>query len=256
MIARGQKGSTIRTMEAVVLAGGRGTRLRDAVSGFPKSLAPIGQAPFLSYLLGWLRGQGVTDIILAVGYRRQDIVRHYGGRAPEGVRLRYSVETTPLGTGGALRNLRSMLEGEEFLVLNGDSIFDVDLHEMLSFHRRHRAQTTLALASPPDAGRYGSVVLDARGRIRAFIEKQASTLPGEGCRPEPLLISGGIYIMSKAVFRHIPGRSAVSLEKEVFPRLIGGPFYGFPSKGYFIDIGVPEDYQRANTELRERFTAC
>ena len=252
----GHKGSTIRTMEAVVLAGGRGTRLRSAVSAFPKSLAPIGHVPFLSYLLGWLRHQGVTDIILAVGYRRKDIVRQYGRRSPVGVRLRYSVETTPLGTGGALRNLRSMLEGEEFLVLNGDSIFDVDLHKMLSFHRRHRAQTTLALASPHDAGRYGSVMLDSRGRIRAFIEKQASTLPGESGRPEPLLISGGLYIMSKAVFRHIPGRRAVSLEKEVFPRLIGGPFYGFPSKGYFIDIGVPEDYQRANAELAERFTAC
>jgi D-glycero-alpha-D-manno-heptose 1-phosphate guanylyltransferase len=252
----GQKCSTIRTLEAVVLAGGRGTRLRSAVSGFPKSLAPIGHVPFLSYLLGWLRHQGVTDIILAVGYRRKDIVRQYGGRAPAGLRLRFSVETTPLGTGGALRNLRAMLAGEEFLVLNGDSIFDVDLQVMLSFHRQHRAQTTLALASPPDAGRYGSVVLDPRGRIRAFIEKQASTLPGEGCQTDPLLVSGGLYIMSKALFRHIPGGRAVSLEKEVFPRLIGGPFYGFPSKGYFIDIGVPEDYQRANAELAERFTAC
>lgn len=251
----GLKGNSIRTMEAVVLAGGRGTRLRRAVSGFPKSLAPIGHVPFLSYLLGWLHGQGVSDIILAVGYRRRDIVRQYAGCAPRGISLRYSAETAPLGTGGALRNLRSMLEGKEFLVLNGDSIFDVDLQQMLSFHRRHRAQTTLALASPPDAGRYGSVVLDGRGRIRAFIEKKSPTLPEEGCGAKPL-ISGGLYIMSRSVFRHIPARRAVSLEKEVFPRLIGGPFYGFTSQGYFIDIGVPEDYQRANAELAERFTAC
>ncbi|HEX5413757.1 MAG TPA: nucleotidyltransferase family protein [Terriglobia bacterium] len=252
----GQKGSTIRTMEAVVLAGGRGTRLRGAVSGFPKSLAPIGHVPFLSYLLGWLRDQGVIDIILAVGYRRQDIVRQYHGRVPAGVRLRYSAETSPLGTGGALRNLRMMLAGEEFLVLNGDSIFDVNLRKMLSFHRQHRAQTTLALASPPEAGRYGSVILDGRGRIKAFVEKKAVAPAGEDCGTVPRLISGGLYIMNKAVFRHIPGGRAVSLEKEVFPRLIGGPFYGFPSKGYFIDIGIPEDYRRANTELMERFTAC
>ncbi len=253
----GRKGSTINAMEAVVLAGGQGTRLRKAVAGLPKSLAPIGKHPFLSYLLGWLRAQGVADIILAVGHRRRDIVRHYTRHQPQGMRLRYSIETTPLGTAGALRNLRSMLDGEEFLVLNGDSIFDVDLRQMLSFHRRHRAETTLALASPPEAGRYGSVRLDARGRIQAFVEKHAAGLPGRGGQPSaPKWISGGLYIMSRAVFRHIPGQREVSLEKEVFPRLIGGPFYGFPSNGYFIDIGVPEDYQRARAELTERFTTC
>lgn len=253
----GRKGSAFNAMEAVVLAGGKGTRLRKAVAGLPKSLAPIGKHPFLSYLLGWLRDQGVTNIILAVGHRRKDIVRHYTRHKPLGMRLRYSIETTPLGTAGALRNLCSMLDGEEFLVLNGDSIFDVDMGQLLSFHRRHRAETTLALASPTEVGRYGSVLLDARGRIKAFVEKHAAVPPGEAGRPgASKWISGGLYIMSRAVFRHIPGQREVSLEKEVFPRLIGGPFYGFPSKGYFIDIGVPEDYERARVELRERFTPC
>jgi len=150
-----------------------------------------------------------------------------------------------------------MLDGEEFLVLNGDSIFDVDLRQMLTFHRRHRAQTTLALACPPEAGRYGSVLLDARGRIKAFVEKHAAVLPGGNGKPgASQWISGGVYIMNRAVFRHIAGQREVSLEKEVFPSLIGSPFYGFPSKGYFIDIGVPEDYQRARAELTERFTSC
>jgi len=253
----GRKDSTNNAMEAVVLAGGQGTRLRKAVAGLPKSLAPIGKHPFLSYLLGWLRAQGVTDIILALGHRRKDIVGHYTQYMPQGMRLRYSIETTPLGTAGALKNISSMLDGEEFLVLNGDSIFDVDLGQMLSFHHRHRAQTTLALASPPEAGRYGSVLLDARGRIKAFVEKHAAALPGECGQPgASKWISAGLYIMSRAVFRHIPGQREVSLEKEVFPRMIGGPFYGFPSKGYFIDIGVPEDYSRARAELAERFTPC
>lgn len=244
-------------MEAVVLAGGQGIRLRKAVAGLPKSLAPIGKQPFLSYLLGWLRSQGVTDIILAVGHRREAIVQYYARHKPQGIRLRYSVENTPLGTGGALGNLRSMLDGKEFLVVNGDSIFDVDLGQMLSFHRRHRAETTLALASPLETGRYGSVLLDARGRIKAFVEKQAEAPPNKSGRHHlPQLVSGGVYIMSKAVFRHIPRRREVSLEKEVFPRLIGGPFYGFASKGYFIDIGIPEDYLRASVELMERFAAC
>ena len=253
----GQKVSAINSMEAVVLAGGQGTRLRKAVAGLPKSLAPIGKYPFLSYLLGWLRAQGVSNIVLAVGHRRKDIVRHYTKCKPQGLSLRYSVETTPLGTAGALRNLRPMLNGEEFFVLNGDSVFDVDLRRMLSFHRRHRAETTLALASPPETGRYGSVLLDGRGRIKAFVEKNAAVVPGGVSHSKASQwISGGVYIMGKALFRHIPGGRAVSLEKEVFPRLIGGPFYGFPSKGYFIDIGVPKDYQRAKAELAERFTAC
>lgn len=244
-------------MKAVVLAGGRGTRLRKAVSGLPKSLAPIGKQPFLNYLLGWLRSQGITEVILAVGHRRRAIVQHYTRHQPQGMSLRYSVETTALGTGGALRNLQSLLIGEEFLVLNGDSIFDVDLRQMLCFHRRHRAQATLALASPTETGRYGSVLLDARSRIKAFIEKQALPSPdGSGKTQPPRLISGGLYIMTKAVFRHIPRGREVSLEKEVFPRLIGGPFYGFPWEGYFIDIGIPEDYQKANAELPGRFPPC
>jgi len=253
---RAPDGGAASDMEAVVLAGGRGTRLRKAVPGLPKSLAPIGKQPFLSYLLGWLRAQGVTETILAVGHRRKAIVNHYTRHQPHGMRLRYSVETAPLGTGGALRNLRSLLGGEEFLVLNGDSIFDVDLRQMLSFHRRHRSEATLALASPPEAGRYGSVLLDARSRIKAFVEKQAAPADGDGPAGYPRWISGGLYIMTKAVFRHIPRRQEVSLEKDVFPRLIGQPFYGFPWEGYFIDIGVPEDYRRASAELPQRFTAC
>lgn len=244
-------------MEAVVLAGGLGTRLRKVVASLPKSLAPIGEQPFLNYLFGWLRGQGVTEVILAVGHRRKAIVEYYARRQPQGMCLRYSVETTPLGTGGALRKVRSLLRGEEFLALNGDSIFDVDLRQMLSFHRRHRSMATLALASPAQTGRYGSVLLDGRGRIKAFVEKQAAPAPdGSGCANLPRWISGGLYIMNKEIFRHIPRRQEVSLEKEVFPRLIGRPFYGFPWRGYFIDIGIPEDYQKAKAELPGRFPAC
>lgn len=148
-------GGATRAMEAGVLAGGRGTRLRKVVPGLSKSLAPTGTRPFLSYLLGWLRSQGITGVILAMGNRR-------AAHPPGSLRLRYSVESAPLGTGGALRNLRSLLAGKEFLVLNGDSIFDVDLRRTLSFHRRHRSDATLALACPPQTSRYGSVVLDSR----------------------------------------------------------------------------------------------
>jgi len=251
-----RRGGAAIAMEAVVLAGGQGTRLREAVPGLPKSLAPIGNRPFLSYLLSWLQAQGITEIILALGHRRQEIARYYARHQPPGLSLRYSVESTPLGTGGALKNLSSMLAGEDFLVLNGDSIFDVDLGEMVSFHRRHRSEATLALANPPETGRYGRVVLDARQRIKAFLEKQAAPPAGSNGAGRTRWVSGGLYIMNKAVFRHMPRRQKVSLEKEVFPRLIGRPFYGFPWEGYFIDIGVPEDYLKARAELPERFAAC
>lgn len=243
-------------IEAVVLAGGRGTRLRKAVPGLPKSLAPIGEQPFLSYLLGWLREQGIPEVILAVGHRRKAIVSYYASHQPRGMHLRYSVERSPLGTAGALRNLCSLLSAEEFLVLNGDSIFDVDLGQMLSFHCKHQAEVTLALAGPPETERYGSVVLDGCNRIKAFLEKQ--TGPSEACGVPDCKqwVSGGIYVMNKNVFRHIPKYQEVSLEKEVFPLLIGDRFYGFPWDGYFIDIGVPEDYRRAQAELQGRFATC
>lgn len=243
-------------MEAVVLAGGRGTRLREAVPNLPKSLAPIGKQPFLSYLLGWLRVQGISEIILAVGHRRRAIARYYAKHQPSGMHLRYSVETAPLGTAGALRNLRPMLGDEEFLVLNGDSIFDVDLRQMFSFHRRHRSEVTLALATQPETGRYGSVVLDARNRIRTFLEKKPQESGGNRSAHRSQWISGGLYIMNKSALRRMPRKREVSLEHELFPRLIGTPFYGFPWKGYFIDIGVPKDYQRAQAELPERFPVC
>ncbi|MCL5671399.1 MAG: sugar phosphate nucleotidyltransferase [Acidobacteria bacterium] len=193
---------------------------------------------------------------MALGYRREAIARYYASHQPRGLSLRYSVETEPLGTGGALRNLRSMLAGEEFLVMNGDSIFDVDLRKMFSFHRRHRAEATLALAHPPETARYGSVVLDARKRIKAFLEKQAPLPEGSNGSVRARWISGGLYIMNKSVFRCMPRRQEVSLEKEVFPRLIGRRFYGFPWEGYFIDIGIPEDYRKARAELPERFSSC
>jgi len=116
-MALGERGNTVGMMEAVVLAGGLGTRLRETVVELPKSLAPIGKQPFLSYLLGWLRSQGITEVILAVGHGRKAIVQHYSRHKPHGIRIRYSIENTPLGTGGALRNVRSLLRGEEFFAL-------------------------------------------------------------------------------------------------------------------------------------------
>ena len=238
------------------MAGGLGTRLRKAVPDLPKSLAPIRKQPFLNYLLGWLRGQGIDEVVLAVGHRRRAIADYYAKHQPRGMRLRYSVETKPLGTAGALRNLRPLLNNEEFFVLNGDSIFDVDLRQMLSFHRRHRSKVTLALASQPQTGRYGSVVLDARKRIKAFLEKQPAPAPKSRDSSSPRWISAGLYIMSQTALRGMPKQQAVSLEEEFFPRLIGTPFYGFPWEGYFIDIGIPEDYRRAQTELPKRFPLC
>lgn len=238
------------------MAGGLGTRLREAVPNIPKSLAPVGEQPFLDYLLSWLRGQSVNEVILAVGHQRTAIARYYDRHPPRGMRVRYSVETKPLGTAGALRNVGPLLSNKVFFVLNGDSIFDVDLQQMLSFHRRHRSQVTLALAAQPQTGRYGSVVLDARKRIKAFLEKQLAAAHRNGNTIGHQWISGGLYLMNKAALRRMPRQREVSMEKEFFPRLIGTPFYGFPWEGYFIDIGVPEDYRRAQTELPKRFTLC
>ena len=238
----------------MILAGGRGTRLRSAFRNAPKCMAPIGPRLFLEYILLWLREAEVSDVVLGVGYRRTKLRRWLGDGSRWGVRVSYSAETTPMGTGGALKKAQPFLPKSSFLLLNGDSILDVDLRKLISFHKRRRALATVALARVQDESRYGAVEIDARGRIAAFREKQSSAQPA----PDPLprnrkYINGGVYVMERAVVDAIPKGKPCSLEKDIFPGLVGKGLYGFPASGFFIDIGIPSDYQRAQHEIPERF---
>ncbi len=221
---------------AVILAGGLGTRLRSAIDDRPKVLAPVRGRPFLSYLLDQLEAAGVQEVALCVGYLGAQIERSFG-TSYRGLRLAYSWEASPLGTGGALRNAASLLHSDTVLVANGDSYCDADLQALLDRHRQWRAAATLLLAQVPRAGRYGRVIVDRNGRIESFEEKSGES---------PGVINAGIYLIGCGLLETLPANRAISLEREVFPHWVGRGLYGYASEGRFLDIGTPDAYAAAD----------
>lgn len=223
-------------MQAVILVGGLGTRLGTLVADRNKPMAQVAGRPFLEYLLIQLRNYQVREVVLCVGYRGECIHQHFGSGAAWGLRLHYSWEQELRGTGGALKLAQNLIRGEDFLVLNGDSFFAMNLERLIAYHRDRKALATIALADVSDARRYGRVDLDADGAIRRFREKDDQPAPTPG------RINSGIYMFRRDLLDLIPAGRTVSLEHEVFPGLIGKGFYGLPLPGYFVDIGVPADY--------------
>jgi D-glycero-alpha-D-manno-heptose 1-phosphate guanylyltransferase len=239
----------------VILAGGLGMRLRAAYAAGPKSMAPVAGRPFLDYLLRWLRSQGVKEVILCVGYKRTHIQKYVGKGSKWGLRVKYSIEKEPLGTGGAVKKAERLIPGARVFVINGDTFLSSNLKEMIKFHQSRGALATLAVVKVADHRRYGSLRLDGQGRITAFLEKgdmDASNKSEKGKRP----INGGVYVFEKKLLSKIHKIGPVSLEKYLFPQLVTSKnkqVYGFLRDAYFMDIGVPGDLRRAQSELPERF---
>ena len=227
-------------MQAVVLAGGLGTRLRDTVPDLPKPLAPVAGRPFLHVLLESLERQGVRRVVLAIGYRG-DMVRDAIGPRFGGVDVAYSVEAQPLGTGGGLRLALAQLDAPDTFVMNGDSYVDVDLGAMLAAHRVGGAAITVATVQVPDAARYGTVEV-AAGRITAFVAAG---------RPGPGTINAGVYAMGVDLLAGEPEGVAFSFERDILQaRLPQLAPRAFPAGPAFIDIGTPADYARAQDFFR------
>ena len=226
---------------AIVLAGGLGTRLRSEVPDLPKPMAPIQGRPFLAHQMDHWIGQGVRRFVLSVGYRHEAISGHFGA-SYRGVPLDYVIESSPLGTGGALRLAATRLTSDApALLLNGDTYFDVDLAALAAQARAHDAHWCFALFRSPDPARYMGVGLSDDGRITALRA------------PEAPLANGGVYLFRPSALQAVavePGR-AVSLENDLFPQLFahGQRFAGLECAGDFIDIGVPHDYRRAGAVL-------
>ena len=227
--------------DVIILAGGLGERLRHVVSDTQKVMAPIAGRPFLRYLLDGLIAQGARRFVLAVGYRAEQIETYFGG-VYNGAEIVYSREETPLGTGGAIRQALALCETEDAVVVNGDTYFDVDLPALLQAHRQTGAVLTLSLKPMTDFDRYGTVDMDEAGRITGFHEKKPVRAG---------LINGGVYAVSKSVLPRLP-EGRFSFENEILEPL-ALPTYGVVSDGYFIDIGIPGDYFRAQTEIPLRF---
>ena len=229
-------------MQALVLAGGEGTRLRPLTHTTPKPVLPLAGRPFLSFMLDWLRGHGVTEVILSCGFL-SEAVQKVLGDIYEGMRLRYVIEEEPLGTAGPVRLAHDEgLLAERLLILNGDVLTDMDLTAELAWHEQRHARATLALIEVEDVASYGVVPTDENGAVTEFLEKSDGPTPTNR-------INAGAYVIEREVVDAIePGR-AVSFEREVFPRLVGDDLYGWPAAGYWIDIGTPERYLEATYDL-------
>jgi D-glycero-alpha-D-manno-heptose 1-phosphate guanylyltransferase len=232
-------------MRAILLAGGAGTRLRQVVSDVPKPLAPVCGRPFLSYLLDLLKLRGFTEIILSVGYMRDAIMEEYG-TSYSGLRIDYAIEETPLGTGGGLRNALDQVRDFPIFACNADTFLDLDYQGMLREHMAAGAGLSVAVRHIDNAGRYGKARVEA-GRIIAF-DSAGEDGPG--------WINAGVYLFGENLLASESATAAFSFERDFLERHISALHpTAFRTEAYFIDIGVPEDYMRAQTELPERVTA-
>lgn len=228
--------------EAIILAGGLGTRLRSEVAELPKSMAPINGRPFLEYLLDYLAHYGLQTVQLAVGYKADAIEKHFGSRY-RGLSLHYVQEEQPLGTGGAILKALSHTASSHVLATNGDSIFTCNLSAFGRFHAAEAAKLSLALKPMQNFDRYGTVTINAQHRITGFEEKQPR---------ERGLISSGMYLIDRdwLLAKSLPEKC--SMERDVLEAYHQtDAMSGFVADGYFIDIGIPADYQKAQREFTQ-----
>ena len=234
------------TDEAVILAGGFGTRLSNVVSDRPKSMALINDKPFLEYQMAFLKQAGIRTVVLSVGYMKELIIDHFRDEYL-GMKIKYAVENTPLGTGGGLLNALQLTGQSPVLTLNGDSIFTADIRGFYKFFRQKSPDIALALKALPDVSRYGAVLTNENQRIVRFEEK--SDRQGKG------VINAGIYLLNTEQYRQAaPEQKKFSVENDIFAKQVSRlNIYGYISQGTFIDIGIPEDYEKARDVFKTIF---
>ncbi len=230
-------------MEAIILAGGFGTRLRAVVSDVPKPMAPIGNVPFLALLLQYLEKSGFNSIVLSVGFMHDKIIDYFGNKFGT-LNIRYAIEDFPLGTGGGICQALKMSESDEVFILNGDTFISLDYQGVLDFHRTRLADITMALMPLKDTSRYGNVRLQDDRIIR--FEEKGTAGPG--------LINAGIYLLNSKIIKSQKLPEKFSFEQDFLAKRLNEiEVCGYISDTFFIDIGVPEDYQRAQTEIPHQF---
>lgn len=223
---------------AIILAGGLGTRLRSEVPDLPKCMAPVREHPFLAYVIGYLQKEGIEHFVFSLGYKSDVVIQYLDSTYPQ-LHKTYVVENEPLGTGGAIQLALTKIKDKVVLIVNGDTLFNVDLNEMYQRHRLKKSDCTIALKFLKNFSRYGTVVVANDHVIKKFQEKQPC---------EEGYINGGIYILNVNAFHSLNLQPPFSFEKEFLEIKVDElHFYGFKSNSYFIDIGVPEDYKKIKT---------
>lgn len=226
--------------ECIILAGGLGTRLQSVVSDVPKCMAPVANKPFLSHIFGYLESHKFNHIILSLGYK-SEIIIDWLKTQNRNFEVSYVIESKALGTGGAIRLAFSKVRSDKAIVLNGDTFFNIDNDSLFDFHLKQNAEITLALKPMTDFDRYGSVEIDNNNRILKFKEKQ-HLLKG--------LINGGVYLINKNIFDYLELSEVFSFEKEILEAKTSElEIYGLPFENYFIDIGIPSDFEKANIDF-------
>ncbi len=226
--------------EAIILAGGMGTRLKSVITEIPKPMAPVGSKPFLAIILDNLNEQGVEHVILAVGYK-YEVIESFFGKEYKNIQIDYAIEKEPLGTGGAVSLAINKLNHSAFFMMNGDTLFDVNLAKLGQFHTQQNADLSIALKPIANQDRYGLVRIDEDSKVIEFAEKQ---------HIDKGLINGGVYVTTKQYVKSLNLPNKYSWEKDILElQSSKSNLYGFLSNSYFIDIGIPEDYARAQIEL-------
>ena len=230
-------------MQALILAGGEGTRLRPLTSSMPKPVVPLAGRPFIQYMIEWLRGHGVDEAILSCGFMADGVRAVLGDGEGLGLRLRYVEEPTPLGTGGALKLAEDLLE-DRFLMLNGDQLTDIDLTAQLRQHERTGARATIALMAVEDPSTYGLVRQRGDLSVSGFLEKPNAD------EIDSNLVNAGVYVLDRSVLGEMaPAGSRISIERDVFPQLVDQGLFGYEASGYWMDIGTPRRYLQATYDI-------
>ncbi len=232
------------TKEVVLLCGGLGTRLQATVGNTPKALAPVGDKPFLYWLFQYLEQQNFTNIVLSLGHLSAAVVEYCHANYAH-LPLQYSIENQPLGTGGAIKQSLSLIKNNSFFVMNGDTLFNIDTEGLMNNAKAWNTDISIALKNKKNFERYGTVELSAVQRIKAFHEKKFT---------EEGLINGGVYLLEKNVFDSFEETPVFSFEKDILEiKLNDYKIHGFEFDSYFIDIGVPDDYAKAQIEIPSLF---
>ena len=230
-------------VDAVVLVGGKGTRLRPLTLSAPKPMLPTAGAPYLSHLFSRIREAGIRHVVLGTSYRAEVFEEYFGDGKALGLEIEYVVEAEPLDTAGAIRNVYDRLRADHVIVFNGDILSGADLGEQLRVHRESEADVTLHLQRVPDPSRFGSVPTDERGRVRAFLEKAPN--------PPTDQINAGCYVFRRPVIERIPTGRRVSVERETFPGLLAEDAHiqAFVDASYWLDVGTPEAFVQGSADL-------
>ncbi len=232
------------TMKAVVMAGGEGSRLRPLTIGRPKPMVPIVNAPVMEHILGLLKRHGITEVVVTLQYMSNTIQDYFGDGSEFGMVIHYTVEETPLGTAGSVKNAEHLLD-EPFIVISGDALTDFDLEKVISFHREREAMATLTLYQVPNPLEYGVVILDEEHRVTRFLEKPSW---GEVFSDT---VNTGIYVLDPGIFKYVPSGKSVDWSNDVFPQLLqnSDPMFGYVASGYWCDVGSLQEYVRANADM-------